>query len=298
MNHESLMTIEKNYFIHIFENHAIINKYSLKRSVCAIVILSALLISTSISLGPANAQLNLDDFMKQTQENIQSTIENSENNNNNNNCNNNISIQSQTNENGKTTSTTRNTCDDETSSTTTSSNVGSANTADGNVNGTIVSSEYNQETGVIVSSIYGNWSLNTEGNGSKNFSATFTKQPIYLNSTIDTQIATPDNITAPAPENSTSSNDIIANTSSYELSNFVGNSVQQQNNDVTYTGKIDVVEVINSNNSTISDETNNYKGIGVSLTLLDNRVLFINFDTQSPLSNKFTNAPIVGIAKQ
>lgn len=297
MNYELLMTSEKNYFIHILENHAKINKYSLKNSVCAIAILSALLISTSMILGPANAQLNLDDFMKQTQENIQSTIENSKNNNNNNNnCNNNISIQSQTNENGKTTSTTRSTCDEETSSTTQTSNVGSTNTANGNLNGTIVSSEYNQENGVIVNSIYGNWSLNTEDNGSKNFSASFTKQPIYLNSSMDTHIAAPENVTAPA--NNTSSNEIISNTTSYELSNFVSNSIQQQNNDVTYSGKIDVVEVIHSNNATISDETNNYKGIGVSLTLLDNRVLFINFETQSPLSAKFTNAPIVGITKQ
>ena len=296
MNHELLMTSEKNCFIYLFENHAIINKYSFKRSVCAIVILSALLISTSVSLGPVNAQLNLDDFMKQTQENIQSTIENSENsnNNNNNNCNNNISIQSQTNENGKTTSTTRSTCDDESSSSTSTSTIGSTNTANSNLNGTIVSSEYNQETGVIVNSIYGNWSLSTQENGFKNFSANFTKQPIYLNSSVDPQIGV-NNVTA--PENKTIANDVIANTTSYELSNFVGNSVQQQNNDVTYKGKIDVVEIIHSNNATISDETNNYKGIGVSLTLIDNRVLFVNFDAQSPLTSKFTNSPVVGIAK-
>ena len=59
----------------------------------------------SFSFGAVNAQLDIDDFMQQTQDNIQSTIENSENSNNNNNCDNNISIQSQTNENGKTTST-------------------------------------------------------------------------------------------------------------------------------------------------------------------------------------------------
>ena len=288
------MTSEKSYSIYLFENHAIINKYSFKRSVYAIVILSVLLISTAVSSGPVNAQLNLDDFMKQTQENIQSTIENSENSNNNNNCNNNISIQSQTNQNGKTTSTTRSTCDDETSSSTSTSNIGSANTANGNLNGTIVSSEYDQASGVIVNSIYGNWSLSTEENGSKNFSASFTKQPIYLNSSVDPEIGV-DNVATPV--NNTISNDVIANTTSYKLSNFVSNSVQQQNNDITYKGKIDVVEVIQSNNSTISDETNNYKGIGVSLTLIDNKILFINFDAQSPLSNKFANSPIVGLAK-
>ena len=281
------MTSEKSYSIYLFENHAIINKYSFKRPVCTIVILSVLLLSTALSSGPVNAQLNLHDFMKQTQENIQSTIENSENSNNNNNCNNNISIQSQTNENGKTTSTTRSTCDDETSSSTSTSNIGSANTANGNLNGTIVSSEYDQASGVIVNSIYGNWSLSTEESGSKNFSASFTKQPIYLNSSVDPEIGV-DNVATPV--NNTISNDIIANTTSYELSNFVSNSVQQQNNDITYKGKIDVVEVIQSNNSTISDETNNYKGIGVSLTLIDNKILFINFDAQSPLSNKFDNS--------
>ncbi len=296
MNYELFMTSEKNYFIYLFENHHIINKDPLKRSHFVIVILSALLISTSINFAPADAQLNLDDFMKQTQENIQSTIENSENsNNNNNNCNNSISIQSQTNENGKTTSTTRNTCDGETTSSTSTGNIGSTSAANGSLNGTIVSSEYDQESGVIVNSIYGNWSLNTQDNGSENFSAVFTKQPIYLNSSVNAQIAA-DNVTTPV--NNTNSNDLTANiTTSYELSNFVANSVQQQNNDVTYKGKIDVVEVIHSKNATVSDETNNYKGIGVSLTLIDNRVLFINFDTQSPLSNKFTNAPIVGITR-
>ena len=82
-----------------------------------------------------------------------------------------------------------------------------------------------------------------------------------------------------------------------DLSNFVSNAVQQQNNDITYSGKIDVIKVTSSNNATISDETNNYNGIGVSLTLIDNRVLFINFDPQSPLSKEFVQAPIVGLAK-
>ena len=280
------MTSKKNYFIYPFQNYGIVINYSVKKSMSVVVILSALLISTSISFGSADAQLNLDDFMKQTQENIQSTIENSENSNNN--CENNISIQTQTNENGKTTSTTRNTCDGETSTNT----VGAGGPENGNMDGNIVSSEYNLETGVIVNSIYGNWSLTTQENGSKNFSASFVKQPIYINSS---EIS--DAINATATVDDTVSNNRVANTTSYDLSNFVGNSVQQQNNDVTYSGKIDVVKEISSNNETISDETSNYNGIGVSLTLIDNRVLFINFDTQSPLSEEFINAPIVGIAR-
>jgi hypothetical protein len=280
------MTSKKNYFIYLFQKYGIVNNYSVKKSMSVVVILSALLISTCISFGSANAQLNFDDFMKQTQENIQSTIENSENSNNN--CENNISIQTQTNENGKTTSTTRNTCDGETSTNT----VATGGPGNGNLDGNIVSSEYNLERGVIVNSIYGNWSLTAQENGSKNFSASFVKQPIYLNSSEVSEI-----VNGTTTLDGIVSNNGVANTTTYDLSNFVSNSIQQQNNDVTYSGKIDVVKETSSNNATISDETNNYNGIGVSLTLIDNRVLFINFDTPSPLSEEFINAPIVGIAK-
>ena len=78
----------------------------------------------------------------------------------------------------------------------------------------------------------------------------------------------------------------------------MGNSVQQQNEDVTYAGKIDVIQEIKSNNATISDETNNYKGVGVSISVIDNSVLFVNFDSQTPLSKEFVNIPIVGLVKQ
>ncbi|HYF98518.1 MAG TPA: hypothetical protein VD815_00345 [Candidatus Saccharimonadales bacterium] len=289
------MTSKKNYFINIFQNHDFINKFGGKRSIYTIAVLSILLVSTSFSFGAVNAQLDFDDFMKQTQENIQSTIENSENsnNNNNNNCDNNISIQSQTNENGKTTSTTRSTCDGETSTTSSTNNDGLGGTSDGNLNGTIVSSEFDQQSGDIVSSIYGIWSLTTRDDGSKSFNANFTKQPIYYNSS-ETMIAQNETATG----NSTISNNLSTNTTSYKLSNFVGNSVQQQNEDVTYSGKIDVSEEIHSNNATISDETNNYRGIGVSISLIDNRVLFINFDTKSVVSEEFTNVPIVGLVKR
>ena len=255
-------------------------------------------------LGTVNAQLNLDDFMKQTQDNIQSTIEssnNDNNNNNNNNCNNNISIQSQTNENGKTTSTTKNTCDDETTTTTSTNNINSGS-GQANLNGTIVGSEYNQDTGVIINTMFGNWSLINKDNGSKDFNASFTKEPVYYNlaTSIDSG-----NDTAANNNNNTNiisqlndSNNDIGNTTSYHLSNFVGNSVQQQNEDVTYSGKIDVIQEIKSNNATISDETNNFKGVGVSLSVIDNSVLFVNFDSQTPLSKEFVNIPIVGLIKQ
>jgi hypothetical protein len=259
------------------------------------------MVSTSLAfnIGPVNAQLNFDDFMKQTQDNIQSTIESS-NNNNNNNCNNNISIQSQTNENGKTTSTTKNTCDDGTTTTTSTNNINSGS-GKANLNGTITGSEYNQDTGVIINTMFGNWSLITKDNGSKDFNASFIEEPVYYN--LATSIESGNDTSAVNNNTSVSTqladnHNVIGNTTSYFLSNFVGNSVQQQNEDVTYSGKIDVIQEIKSNNATISDETNNFKGVGVSISVIDNSVLFVNFDSQTPLSKEFVNMPIVGLVKQ
>ena len=82
------------------------------------------------------------------------------------------------------------------------------------------------------------------------------------------------------PENQTS--DLRpTNITSYELSNFLGNSVQQQNEDVTYSGKINVVQEIRSNNATVSDETNNFNGVNISVSLIDNRMLLVNFDSSN-----------------
>jgi hypothetical protein len=253
----------------------------------------------AFNFNTVNAQLNLDDFMKQTQDNIQSTIESSNNNNNNNNCDNNISIQSQTNENGKTTSTTKNTCDDGTTTTTSTNNVNSGSPK-ADLNGTIAGSEYNQDSGVIINSLFGNWSLTTKDNGSKDFNASFIKQPVYYNLS---ETITSENDTTPNNNNNngstqlTNNNNDIGNTTSYHLSNFVGNSVQQQNEDITYSGKIDVVQEMKSKNATISDETNNFKGVGVTISVIDNRILFINFDSQTPLFNEFVNIPIVGLVR-
>lgn len=263
-------------------------------------LLSVFLISISLStdMGLANAQLNFDDFMKQTQENIQSTIENSNNNdNNNNNCNNNISIQSQTNDNGKTTSTTRSTCDDKTTTSTTTNN-GQSNGLDGNLNGTISSSEIDPTNGTVMNSLYGNWSLETRDNGGKDFNASFIKKDTYP---IDTTAMNTTN-TSPIIPGSTSKNNETSdlstgNTTSYSLSNFLVNSVQQQNSDITYSGKIDVVKETRSINATVSNETNNFRGIGVSVSIVDNRILIINFDSSSPLYKDFENIPIVGLVK-
>ncbi len=305
MKYELLMSSKKIYSFNILQNHSNFDIH-VNKSKFIFLILPILTVSTSLAfnVGTANAQLNLDDFMKQTQDDIQSTIEssnNDNNNNNNNNCNNNISIQSQTNENGKTTSTTKNTCDDETTTTTSTSNINSGS-GQANLNGKIVGSEYNQDTGVIINTMFGNWSLITKDNGSKDFNASFTKEPVYYNLATSVDSG---NDTAANNNNNTNiisqlndSNNDIGNTTSYHLSNFVGNSVQQQNEDVTYSGKIDVIQEIKSNNATISDETNNFKGVGVSLSVIDNSVLFVNFDSQTPLSKEFVNIPIVGLIKQ
>ncbi len=300
MKYELLMSSKKIYSFNMLENHINfdihVNKYKF-----ILLILPILMVSTSLAfnIGPANAS-SLDQSIQQFQKNLQSTIESSNNNNNNNNCNNNISIQSQTNDNGKTTSTTKNTCDDGTTTTTSTNNINSGS-GKANLNGTIAGSEYNQNTGVIINTMFGNWSLMTKDNGSKDFKASFVQEPVFYNlaTSIDSGNDTSaiNNNTRLSPQITDNHND-IGNTTSYHLSNFVGNSVQQQNEDVTYSGKIDVIQEIKSNNATISDETNNFKGVGVSISVIDNSLLFVNFDSQSSLSKEFVNMPIVGLVKQ
>ena len=303
MKCELLMSSKKTYSFSMLQNHSNfdihLNKYKF-----IFLILPILMVSTSLAfnISPANAS-SLDQSIQQFQKNLQSTIEssnNNNNNNNNNNCNNNISIQSQTNENGKTTSTTKNTCDDGTTTTTSTNNINSGSDK-ANLNGTITGSEYNQDTGVIINTMFGNWSLITKDNGSKDFNARFIEEPVYYN--LATSIESGNDTSAVNNNTSVSTqladnHNVIGNTTSYFLSNFVGNSVQQQNEDVTYSGKIDVIQEIKSNNATISDETNNFKGVGVSISVIDNSVLFVNFDSQTPLSKEFVNMPIIGIVKQ
>lgn len=294
------MSIRINYYLNKLRNLETVGALNNKGSLFIVMFFSVILVSTSLSLnfGSASAQLNLDDFMKQTQDNIQSTIEksNNDNNNNNNNCNNNVSIQSQTNDNGKTTSTTRNTCDDKTTTSTSSTN-GQSSGLPAKLNGTISSSEIDQNNGTIINSLYGNWSLNSRDNGSKDFNASIVNLPYSYNASVD---ASNNDTTANSgiilSDNQTS--DLrLTNITSYQLSNFLVNSVQQQNNDVTYSGRINVVQEIRSNNATVSNETNNFNGVNISVTLIDNRILLVNFDSQSPLYKEFENIPIVGLVK-
>jgi hypothetical protein len=297
------MSSKKTYSFNMFQNHSNfdihLNKYKLIFLIFPILMVSA---SLAFNIGPANAS-SLDQSIQQFQKNLQSTIEssnNNNNNNNNNNCNNSISIQSQTNENGKTTSTTKNTCDDGSTTTTSTNNINSGS-GKANLNGTIAGSEYNQDTGVIMNTMFGNWSLTNKDNGSKDFNASFVVEPVYYNLATSNDSGNNTSVVNDNPSIGTqlaANHNVIGNTTSYFLSNFVGNSVQQQNEDVIYSGKIDVIQEIKSNNATISDETNNFRGVGVSISVIDNSVLFVNFDSQTPLSKEFVNMPIVGLVKQ
>jgi hypothetical protein len=277
----------------------------------------------------ANAS-GLGESIEQFQNNLQSNIDKqvqSSTNNNNNNCdsNNNISIQSQTNNNGQTTSTSRTSCGVSTS-TTSALSVNNAN-----LTGAIVSAEYNTTTGIIVNSLFGNWSFTARDGGSNDFNSSFTKQPIFYNSnstdpttsTTDTSI---NNIIAPNANNNnnnftsstnngaipsvsssvTGSNDQTgsmvgrqqdSNLTSYTLSNFRTNTINQLNFDTIFQGIIDVVKEVKSLDADRPDETNTFKDANASISILGNRTLVINFGNQTSLFEEFKNIPLVGIVK-
>jgi len=317
------MIIEKTYFLNIIKSN-ISFKTNLTRSkifFLVLILLPSLFFLSSIqNSNYAKASTSLGDSIQQFQNNLQSDINKeiqSSNNNNNNNCdsNNNISVQSQTNNNGQTTSTSKSSCSNSAqfSSTSTSGN--------GNMKGAIVSAEYNLQTGSIINSIFGNWSLTTNGNG---FNASFTKQPIfynntngvvspeYNNNTLDTTNTSPvptnrgvNSTTAPQDEsnsNQTQTGLTLAtqqnsNITSYNLSNFRSNSVNTINFDKSYQGKIDVVQEITSLNNNRPDESNSYKDVVVSISILGDRILNINFANQTTLFNEFKNIPLVGIVQ-
>jgi hypothetical protein len=282
-------------------------------------ILGLFLISSFIFFGPvqnlnqANAQNSLGQAIQQFNNNLQSNINKqvqsqlnnaaqsvNNNNNNNNNCNgNNLSVQSQTTVNGQTTSTSKSSCNGQTSFGTTSNNA--------NLKGIISSSEYDMQSGAIINALYGNWSLTTKTNGFTDFKALFTKQPIFytLNNNGQSSTTTDLNSTS-SSANSFIQQGLIApqqqqqqqqnsNSTTYKLSNFKANSLQQQNQDTTYVGTIDVVQTIHSNDPNQPDVTNSFNGIGVSITILNGKTLAINFDNQTPLFNEFKDIPLVGI---
>jgi hypothetical protein len=279
------MTMKKIYFISKSKHTIIFNKLVNKKYLLLILLLPVLFIAiNNQNFSSVNAQSSLNNVIEQSQSNTQSSVQ-SNSNSNNGNCNNNISLQSQTTVNGKTTTTNKNICGDNTSvSTSSSSSDGtSSNTT---LKGIIASAEYAPSGGVIRNSVFGNWSLTTQGDNSKDFKSSFIIQPIN-NNNLATSTSNPYNLN---PQTKT-----FTNTTSYLLSNFIANSVAQQNSDITYVGKIDVVQNVHSSDSTRPDETNIFKGKNVFITMTDGRVLVINFDKQSNLFDVFKNTPLVGL---
>ena len=290
------------------------------------LILSLFLFGSIQNMDQAKAQPSLGQNIQQFQNNLQSNInkqvqsginqglKSSNNNNNNNiNCNgsNNYSIQSQTTTNGKTTSSSQSNCNGSVAVSSDSNNL--------NLKGIMTSSEYDKQTGAIINTLYGNWSLKTSDNGITNFKALFTKQPAYIGlannvqSGTNSQAATTNNPESPTNNinlssslstNSNAKQDLTtpepqqqqnSNVTTYNLSNFRANTLQQQNQDITYVGLIDAVKTVHSNTPTQPDETNDFNDVGVAISILNGRTLVINFLNQSPLFSDFSDIPLVGI---
>jgi hypothetical protein len=297
----------------------IINLNKTKIFLLILFLASSLSISSSIyNFESANAATSLGQTIQQFQNNlqsninnqIQSTLNNNLNSINNGNCvnGNNIVSQSNTNNNGQM-STTQTTCG--------TSNSFNPSSSSANIKGIIASSEFDLNTGVIVNSIFGNWSLTTNQNGINDFKSSFIKQPVFYNS-VNNILSTPNTntlATTSSPNTNTlattSSNTISTNNqtgpttpdqqnstiTSYNLSNFRANSINQQNIDLTFQGKIDVVKEIKSLNGNIPDQTNIFKDVDISISILNGSILIINFDKQSILFNEFENIPLVGIVQ-
>ncbi len=331
------MILKKTYFFDVISS--IISPYKTKSFFLILILLPSFFVSIGFqTFNLANASSNLgesiDQFRNDLQSSIDKEIQSNTNNNNNVNCdsNTNFSIQSQTNNNGQTTSTSKTSCGVSTST------ISSLSLNNVNLKGVIVSAEYNTTTGVIVNSLFGNWSLTTRDGNFNGFNSSFTKQPVFYNSnnailsnsTADTSsnnvLAGNANLIAPNtntngnPIAGSKNNDAIlsvsslrtgfnnqtqstienqqdSNLTSYDLSNFRVNAINQQNNDTTYHGKIDVVREVQSLDTGRPDETNTFKDINTSVSILGNRVLVINFDNQTKLLNEFTDIPLVGIVK-
>jgi len=217
-----------------------------------------------------------------------------------------FSIQTQSSNNGKNGTATKNACNDE-SPLSSSSDILSDNSHNLTLVGTIVSSEYDQKDGVIVNSVFGNWSLTAKNGYPIDFKSSFTLQPIpydYDNvsspKTINDDVVLPDvsnNATVSAAPHLDRTQKQHSNTTLFSLSNFNVYSVQQQNSDNAYSGYIDVVQDVHSNDLKKPDQTKIYKRTGVSISIMDHNVLFINFDKNSHLFDEFKNIPLVGLVK-
>ncbi len=331
------MILKKTYFHDVI--FSMITPYKTKSFFLILILLPSFFVSIGFqTFNHANASSNLGESIDQFRNNLQSSIDkeiqSNTNNNNNVNCdsNTNFSVQSQTNNNGQTTSTSKTSCGVSTST------ISSLPLNNVNLKGTIVSAEYNTTTGVIVNSLFGNWSLTTRDGNFNGFNSSFTKQPVFYNSnnailsnsTADTSSndILAGNTNPIAPNTNTNANPIAgsnnngaflsvsslgtgfnnqtqstigsqqdSNLTSYDLSNFRVNTINQQNNDTTYHGKMDVVREVQSLDTDRPDETNTFKDINTSVSILGNRILVINFENQTKLLNEFTDIPLVGIVK-
>ena len=224
-----------------------------------------------------------------------------------NNCASNFSIQTQSSNNGKTETTTKNTCNNGSSLSSSSSGILSDNSDNLTLHGTIVSSEYSQKDGVIVNSVFGNWSLISKDDHSTDFKSSFTLQPIiYGFNNLSSPKTFNDDVVSPGVPSNTNVSATpqldktpkqYSNTTSFSLSNFNVYSVQQQNSDKTYSGYIDVVQDVHSDDLKKPDLTKIYKRTGVSISIMDNNVIFINFDKDSQLFGEFKNIPLVGLVR-
>jgi hypothetical protein len=223
-----------------------------------------------------------------------------------NNCSSNFSIQTQSSNNGKTGTATKSTCNDE-SSLSSSSSILSDNSHDLTLMGTIVSSEYDQKDGVIVNSVFGNWSLTTKNGYPIDFKSSFTLQPIlYGYNNASSQKTFNDDVVLPGVSNNTTvsaaphldrTQKQYSDTTLFSLSNFNVYSVQQQNSDNAYSGYIDVVQDVHYNDLKKPDQTKIYKRTGVSISIMDYNVLLINFDKNSHMFDEFKNIPLVGLVR-
>jgi len=333
------MILKKTPFFDVISST--ITPYKTKSFFLILILLPSFFVSIGFqTFNHANASSNLGESIDQFRNNLQSSIDkeiqsNTNNNNNNNvNCdsNTNFSVQSQTNNNGQTTSTSKTSCGVSTST------ISSLSLNNVNLKGAIVSTEYNTTDGVIVNSLFGNWSLSTRDGNFNGFNSSFTKQPVFYyfnnaivsNSTADfsSNNVLAGNANPIAPNTNSNSNPIAdsknndaiisvsslgtgfnnqpqstignqqdSNLTSYDLSNFRVTTINQQNNDTTYHGKIDVVREVQSLDTDRPDETNTFKDINTSVSILGNRILVINFDNQTKLLNEFSDIPLVGIVK-
>ena len=224
------------------------------------------------------------------------------------NCGSNFSIQAQSSSNGKSETTTKNTCSDgSTLSSSRSNGILSDNRDNLTMRGTIVSSEYNQKDGVIANSVFGNWSLISKDDHSIDFKSSFTLRPIIYGyndvsspKTFNGGVVSPgisNNTIVSAGSQSDKTKNQYSNTTSYSLSNFNVYSVQQQNSDKTYSGYMDVAQVVHSNDLKKPDQTKIYKKTSVSISIMDSSVLFINFDKNSNLFDEFKDIPLVGLVR-